>query len=292
MVNWSRPQSPSHNIMPRTLFKVISENVTHWKELSSYEREILIKQASQEVTPVSLTKITKVPQITIIFTLFQADIRLTGVSKPWSERLKLLSVRDCRHITRIARLTPEISYQEIQEKTELACSRKTVYRVLKDYGLTNWLAKKRPKLSPAVAGKRLEWALTHKDWTYEDWIKVIWSDECSVERGSGKQRKWVFCLPQEKWNKNIIHEAKKGQDISVMVWAAFWEAEQSELYELKQNFEIKKQSYSANFYIQILKNNLLGIWESDFIFMQNNTLIHSAHRVCDWFTEISIEVMN
>ena len=99
--------------MPRTSFKAISGNVTRQKELSSYEREILIKQASQEVTPVSLTKITKVPRTTIIFTLSQADIRLTGVSKPRSERLKLLSVRDCQHITRIARLTPEISYQEI-----------------------------------------------------------------------------------------------------------------------------------------------------------------------------------
>ena len=156
MVNWSRPQSPSHNIMPRTLFKVISENVTHWKELSSYEREILIKQASQEVTPVSLTKITKVPQITIIFTLFQADIHLTEVLKPRSECFKLLSVRDCWYITWIACLISEISYQEIQKKTELICSRKIVYRVLKDYELINWLTKKRLKLSSAVTDKRLE----------------------------------------------------------------------------------------------------------------------------------------
>ena len=90
----------------------------------------------------------------------------------------------------------------------------------------------------------------------------------------------------------MIHEVKKRQNISVMVWAAFWRAKQSELYKLEQNFEIKKQSYSANFYIQVLKDNLLEIWEPDLIFMQNNALIHSAHRVCDWFTEMSIEVIN
>ena len=61
---------------------------------------------------------------------------------------------------------------------------------------------------------------------------------------------------------------------------------------MEQDFEAKKQSYSANFYIQVLKNNLLGIWELGLIFMQDNALIHSAHRVCDWFTEMSIEVMN
>lgn len=203
--------------MFRTPFKVISENVTCQKELSSYKCEILIEQASQGVISVSLTKITKVPWTMIIFTLSQADIHLTEVSKSWSEYLKLLSVHDCQHITWIAHLTSEISYQEIQKKTELICSKKTIYRVLKDYELTNWLIKKHLKLSSAVADKWLEWALTHKNWKYENWIKIIWSDECSVERSSDKQWKWVFCLPQEKWNKNMIHKVKKRQNISVMI---------------------------------------------------------------------------
>ena len=61
---------------------------------------------------------------------------------------------------------------------------------------------------------------------------------------------------------------------------------------MKQDFEAKKQGYSANSYIQVLENNLLGIWEPGLIFMQDNAPIHSAHRVRDWFTEMSIEVMD
>ena len=71
-------------------------------------------------------------------------------------------------------------------------SKATVYRILKEYGLTNWLAKKRPLLQEEDAAKRLAWAKERKDWPADEWSKVIWTDECSVERGTGKIRR---CLP-------------------------------------------------------------------------------------------------
>lgn len=48
-----------------------------------------------------------------------------------------------------------------------------------------WRARKRPPLDPEIA-ERLAWA---KDWTEEDFEEVIWSGECSVERG---KTVWVY----------------------------------------------------------------------------------------------------
>ena len=45
----------------------------------------------------------------------------------------------------------------------------------------------------------------------------MWSDECSVERGTGKNREWVFRTPVQKWDREMIETYKKGKDISVMV---------------------------------------------------------------------------
>ena len=89
----------------------------------------------------------------------------------------------------------------------------------------------------------------------------------------------------------MIQEQKKDKNVSVMIWTAFWGAEQSDIYGLKQDFETKKQGYTVNSYIQILKDNLLEIWESGLIFMHDNALIHTARKVTAWLEEHSIEIM-
>ena len=89
-------------------------------------------------------------------------------------------------------MDPDLTYEKLRERTRLEMCTKTIYRILKDYGLTNWLAKKRPRLTPEVAAKQLQWAIEHKDWSYEEWSKIIWLDECSVKQGTGKRRRWVW----------------------------------------------------------------------------------------------------
>ena len=58
----------------------------------------------------------------------------------------------------------------------------TVRNVLRESGLK---AKKKPK-KPALTARhrkaRLDFALRHKEWTKEDWKKVVWSDETKINR--------------------------------------------------------------------------------------------------------------
>ena len=51
---------------------------------------------------------------------------------------------------------------------------------------------KRPKLTEAHAAARPRWAIKRRDWTEEQWLNYIWSNECSVERGRTGTVKWVF----------------------------------------------------------------------------------------------------
>ena len=48
--------------------------------------------------------------------------------------------------------------------------------------------------------------------------------------------------------------------------------------------------YSANSYIEVLKDNLLGLWEPGLIFMQDNAPIHTAKKVIKWFEDTGITV--
>jgi len=72
---------------------------------------------------------------------------------------------------------------------------KTIHRFLDLYSISNWRAKRRPYLTEEVAAKRLAWCLARRHWTIENWGIIMWSDECSVERGRGKNQEWVFRTP-------------------------------------------------------------------------------------------------
>ncbi len=86
----------------------------------------------------------------------------------------------------------------------------------------------------------------------------------------------------------MIQPVPKGKGVSVMVWAAFWGEGKPDLYKLARNFECKKISYFANSYLEILEDNVLGIWQPGLIFMQDNAPIHKARKVMKWFEENGI----
>ena len=174
--------------MLRTPLASISGNRPKGADLHPHERGFLLGLTAGGSTPSKIFHEYRVPESTTRSTIALASQRVNQISQPRSGRPNLLSIRDHRHLIRTARLNPRIKYRELLEKTGLSCSKSTAYRALKVYGLTNWLAKKRPLLTPEVAAIRLAWCKEREAWTKEQWLKVIWSDECSVERGTGKER--------------------------------------------------------------------------------------------------------
>ena len=248
--------------MPRTPLAQTSLNHRRMHELSPYERGLVVGAVSAGAVSAgaSIAKISEATQLlysTVSITWSRASFRNEGISKPRSGRPKALSARDERYLIRIARLQPKLSYHELTEQAGIQCHRVTVYRILKEYNLTNWLAKRRPLLTPEVAAKRYNWCWERRDWTYDEWKLFIFSDECSVKRGIDRRRQWVFQTPAQKWDKAIIQHNKKGRNISVMMWAAIHSARRFDLVKLSRDFEAKKMDYSANSYIKILNENLL-----------------------------------
>ncbi len=106
----------------------------------------------------------------------------------------------------------------------------------------------------------------------------IWSDEASVARGSGKGREWVFGILDQKWDRDKLQETPRGKAFRVMIWGAFWGSGRSDLYLLECDWESKKYGYSAASYIQVLNDNMIEIYQSGLIFMQDNAPVHSAKK--------------
>ena len=277
--------------MLRTPLASISGNRPKGRDLHPHERGFLLGLSAGGATPSKIFKDYHVPKSTTRSTIALASQRVNQVTQPRTGRPNLLSVRDHRHLIRTARINPRIKYRELLEKTGLSCSKSTAYRALKAYGLTNWLAKKRPLLTPEVAALRLTWCKEREAWTKNQWLKVIWSDECSVERGTGKERAWVFRFPDEKWKKEMIQPYKKGKGVSIMVWAGFCGRDRTNLHRMTRDPAAPRGGYSASSYVEVLEENIPTIYEPGLLFMQDNAPIHTERKVREWFEEMGIDVL-
>ena len=181
--------------MLRTLLAAISGNRPRGKELSPYQRGFFGGQAAQQH---NLAKATKLFKNTVRTAILNASLQHNGESRLRSGRPPIVTDRNRRHVIRIARVNSRATYEVLKQKAGHNFSKFTVYRILKNYGFTNWFAKQRPLLTFEVAVIWLALCLERKAWDWDKWSKLIWSNELSVERGTGKERAWVFRFPHER----------------------------------------------------------------------------------------------
>ena len=97
----------------------------------------------------------------------------------------------------------------------------TLRRRRSEAGLDSYIVAQKPALRSENVVKRLEWAIKHKDWTAEDWKRVIWSDETSIWIGVNPRRQWVIRPQGERLNRKYVKKTFKSAQVKVMVWACF-----------------------------------------------------------------------
>ena len=277
---------------PRVPLAPIDSNRSLKQELTPWHRSEIQTYRNTGLTNEHISRLAFCTPSTVATTLNLNTLRTNGKSLPRSGRPPALSIRDSRLILRIIRCNPKLAYAALKVEAGVDVSKSTLYRMLKDEGITNWLARKRPLLTPEVAAKRLRWAKLHQNWTWDEWRLIIWSDECSLERGIGGRRVWVFRTPYEKYNKEMICPYKKGKDISVMIWGAIYRNGRSDVVIMERDPAADKSGYTANSYLTVLNDQIPRTWQPEMIFMQDNAPIHAAKKIREWFTNQAIPVMD
>ena len=144
--------------MPRTPLDPITPNIIRRRELSPFTRGIIAGQRTTGASYGAIARGLNLPKSTVQDSLAIVNRGSHGVSKSRSGRPKVTTVRDERIILRLARFDPKQTYTQLISATGLSISHSTVYRVLRDAGLSNWIAKKRPMLRQQDVDARLKWA--------------------------------------------------------------------------------------------------------------------------------------
>lgn len=191
------------------------------------------------------------------------------------------------YIIRTAKLNPRLPFNDLTNIINAGVSSQTIRRRLREDGIRKWHAVGRPLLTSVRAKKRLEWAMAHRHWTIEDWRKVIWSDECKVQKDPSGNVIWIFRHQNimEKYAPQNVQGKRNYTEASQMVWACFCNNKLGPIIFLEG-------MVNQDVYQQMLDQNLLPFVEalnadgqSDLLFQQDNAPVHTAKRTKAWLEE-------
>lgn len=237
-----------------------------------------------------------VPRSTIVTTCRREALRgQRNITRPRSGRPRNLTDFDRDMIFDAIQGNPSIKYNALLDLVDHKIGRETLRKLLKDFGLRKWRKIKRPQLTDNDARLRLAWAQRYHDFTPEDWSRVYWSDETSIERGSGENAEWSFLRPKDQARKGEVKPIPLGKQLRQMFWASFsGDPRRTALIPLFGHPDSPRGGVNSIRILETYQQWLptLIYDRSEAIFMQDGSRTHTAHRVRNWLRDEEFFVMD
>lgn len=133
-------------------------------------------------------------------------------------------------------------------------------------------------------------AVIHANYIPEDFKRVIWSDEYSVERGVGARPIWTFTSPSRQIIERDIHTIRCGKGVKQMFWA-FGFDQRTGLLPLDGDPESARGGVTAWVIRDVYEAFLPEFLTHGDIFMHDGASVHRVYIVRELLTEIGINVM-
>ena len=180
---------PSHQIPSQTLMRSLTPAQRH-RILELLDKG-LSGHAIAKTTGISVGSISNL-----------RSKHCSSLSKCLGGRPQKLSPADTQYAVRLitsqkAENATDVA-KTLQDMTNTSFSVKTVRRALRGTGMKAVTKRKRPFLSKKHRRMRMDFAEAHKDWTVEDWKRVIWSDETKYQ---------LFGV---RWEEMGVENARRG----------------------------------------------------------------------------------
>lgn len=226
-----------------------------------------------------ITDITCVPKSTVY------DIKTRGIptTKPKLGRPKKLSAYDKRRIGRYiikSKTTRRESCESIIDALHLNVCPNTLMSAIQELGYIRGVARRRPLLKKLDYKRRLKFAREHKNWTIEDWKRVIFTDEMSIKVGQERASVvFVWRKKGEEYHRDCVDERKRSTG-GMMFWGAFRSGKMGPglFFHLEKGQKINSKVYRDQVLLGPLKT---FVEESCFeipkpIVMEDNAPVHKG----------------
>jgi transposase len=209
-------------------------------------------------------------------------------------RPRLLSRRQESTIARFlttGKIVTAVDAKKYLDSNELASvSSSTIQRSLRRNGLRSRIRRKVPLLRATHRRKRLEFALEHKDWSIDDFRKVIWSDESKINVFGSDGRKYCWKRPGDKPREHHFLSTVKHGGGTIFLWGCMTTKGVGHLARIDGGLDSK-------LYKKILKGELLdtlkyyGFEKAEIIFQHDNDPKHTSKKIQRWLRRSDLNVM-
>jgi transposase len=216
------------------------------------------------------------------------------LNKSTGGRPRKLNPVAVRHAVRLVTNHNSVSTREatrtLQKLTGQSINPRTVRRALKGAGLRPIKKVRKPKHARRHIAARIAFARAHKDWTIEDWKRVLWSDETKVNRLGSDGVQWAWAREGEGLSDRLIIPTANFGGGSIMFWGCMgWQG---------TGFGCRlERTLNKELYLDILGDEFsrslehLGLEPGEVIFQQDNASSHKARVCLNWFEEHEIELL-
>ena len=177
----------------------------------------------------------------------------------------------------------------LRDRYNVEYSRAGIYYIMKKKGITAKIRSRKPMISKRNRLKRIAIAKAHRNWTKEDWGRVIWTDESKFEFVRTRGRSYTYALHHSKTQNTSAPRAQMGGK-SVCMWGCFKNDRMGMAAILAGNL-------NSAMYLELLddegKRSIKSFkCGSDFIWMQDNAPAHKAKIVMQKLRELGWEVLD
>uniref|UniRef100_A0A093V492 Transposable element Tc3 transposase n=1 Tax=Talaromyces marneffei PM1 TaxID=1077442 RepID=A0A093V492_TALMA len=124
----------------------------------------------------------EIPISTIRNTIKKEQERINQRSKARSGTPAKLTDEDKQKLIELTIQNPHIKYEELRNAVDNKVTIRTIQNMFQQIHKRKWKQRKRPEILPLNAQKRLAWALRYEAYTPREWQRILWTDECTVER--------------------------------------------------------------------------------------------------------------
>ncbi|EIE77996.1 hypothetical protein RO3G_09955 [Rhizopus delemar RA 99-880] len=152
-------------------------------------------------------------------------------------------------------------------------------------GFNAQIKKKKPLLKKCHMEARLKWAKAHKNWTEDDWRRIVLSDKTKINVWGSDGCKYFWKRPGDKLQPHHLDLTVKGGAGSVLLWGCMtWDGP-------GYACAIEDGTMKASDYVHILSTTLMdslkyyGYEQEAIYFQQDNDPKHTSKLARAWFKE-------